>query len=158
MFATPRTRPNTAGPIRRAVVLAAVFLAAVALSGCCGMPRRWKMTYDEPMTYEGKTRIALRDLERILDAKQEWARDTGAGVGSLAPSVEVLAHRYFRKYEYGRREWNDDDTRNLPVTVPKCPFGGEYIVGAVGERPKSSAAGDLLRDYDGKFREIRHTH
>lgn len=125
--------------------------------GTAPPPAKWRLAYDEPLSYGGRERICLYNLERLLDAKQEWAQETGAGVGSLSPSSEVLAHTYFRRWEYGRRAPCDDDTQNLPVWRPICPSGGEYIIGTVGERPKCSYHGDLLRDYDQKIR-VNHTH
>ena len=157
----------TQSPARRPAVAALLLLTgflcvAVLLSGCTppgasGRPAKWRLSYDEPLSYGGRERICLYNLERLLDAKQEWAQETGAGVGSLSPSAEVLAHTYFRRYEYGRRAPWDDDTQNLPVWRAICPSGGEYIIGTVGERPKCSHHGDLLRDYDMKIR-VNHTH
>ncbi len=144
---------------RRALLALTAAVCCVIIAGCCNgkMPNNWKQSFDPPMNYEGREEICLYNLERILDAKQEWARDTGAGVGQLSPSTEVLAHKYFRKYEYGRRAECDDDTQNLPIFQPICPRGGEYIIGTVGQRPKCSVCGDLLRDYDTKIR-MTHTH
>jgi hypothetical protein len=128
-----------------AVVLCSI---AAALAGCAFAPN-WKHPYDPPLsTAEGREQICLYNLERLLDAKQEWARETGARPGALAPRVEVLAHKYLRRYEYGRRNPCDDDTLRSPVNVPRCPSGGEYIIGKVGELPRCSVHGDLLRDYD----------
>jgi hypothetical protein len=110
------------------------------------------------MNYGGREQICLHNLERLLDAKQEWAKETGAGVGQLSPSPEVLAHRYFRMYEYGRRAPMDDDTQNLPVYQAICPSGGEYVIGAVGERPKCTRHGDILRVYDTRMSAVGHTH
>lgn len=147
------------GLVRSAAMVVAVAVCCSLVAGCCGgkMPRSWKHQFDPPMNYEGREQICLYNLERLLDAKQEWARDTGAGVGQLSPSSEVLSHRYFRKYEYGRRAFGDDDTQNLPVYQAICPRGGEYIIGTVGQRPKCSVCGDLLRDYDTNIR-MNHTH
>jgi len=112
---------------------------------------------DVPLNYRGKEMICLYNLERLLDAKQEWARDNRAGRGSLVPSAESLADRYFRIYKYGRRAPCNDDTRGKDVYRPICPAGGQYIIGTVGERPKCSYHGDLLRDYDQHIR-VPHTH
>lgn len=110
-----------------------------------------------PMNYEGRERICLYNLERLQDAKQEWTKDTCAPVGSLCPSPEALADRYFRIYQYGRRLPWDDDTQYLPVNQAICPSAGHYIIGTVGERPKCSQHGDLLRDYDQQI-HIPYTH
>lgn len=135
-----------------------VFLAAVVLTGCNGsLPRGWKQSFDPPLNYEGREIICLHNLEKILDAKQEWSAETGAGKGSLSPSPEVLAHYVFRRYEYGRRAPCDDDTQNLPVFPPICPSGGKYLVGSVGERPRCTFHGDLLRDYDTHV-HVPHSH
>ncbi|MBX7245985.1 MAG: hypothetical protein K1X53_10840 [Candidatus Sumerlaeaceae bacterium] len=130
---------------------------ALVLGGCCGVTKNWKSSFDPPMNHEGREMICLNNLERLLDAKQDWVKETGARPGSLCPSAEVLAHRYFRMYEYGRKAPCDDDTQNLPVFKARCPRGGEYIIGTVGERPKCSVCGDLLRDYDTHIR-VPHTH
>lgn len=153
----------------RIVLVALAFSALVILGGCtrgCGIAKcfgqkfegpQWKRSFDPPMNYQGRELICLYNLERLLDAKQEWSKDTGAGVGSLSAAPEVLAHKYFRKYEYGRRAPCDDDTQNLPVYQAICPSGGEYIIGTIGERPKCSQHGDLLRDFDQHI-AVPHTH
>ena len=148
--------------VSRVMGLVAVAFAVALLSGCnCAANRcsgiRWKHTFDPPMNYEGREYVCLHNLERLLDAKQEWVKETGAGKGALCPSAEALAHNYFRIYEYGRRYPWDDDTQNLPVYQAICPSGGQYIIGAVGERPKCSMHGDLLRDYDRHIR-VPYTH
>lgn len=142
---------------RYAALTLALATAAVLCAGCQTTPYRWRNSFDPPMNYQGREFICLNNLERLLDAKQEWARETAARPGELCPSAEVLAHRYFRMYEYGRRAPCDDDTQKLPVTTARCPRGGEYIIGTVGERPKCSVCGDLLRDYDRHIR-VPHTH
>lgn len=145
-------------PARRVWFLAVAAFAVLCLAGCCGkMPRSWKNSYDPPMNHEGREQICLHNLEKLLDAKQEWASENGTQVGALCPSAESLAHKYFRRYEYGRRQPWDDDTQKLPLGVPMCPRGGEYIMGTVGQRPKCSACGDLLRDYDTHTR-VGFTH
>ncbi len=116
-----------------------------------------KFGVDVPMNYRGREMICLYNLERLLDAKQAWAKDNRAYRGSLVPSAESLANRYFRIYKYGRRTPCDDETQKLDVYRPICPAGGQYIVGTVGERPKCSFHGDLLRDYDTHIR-VPHTH
>jgi hypothetical protein len=142
----------------RIVSCAAVALCAlVLLGGCCSLPNKWKRSFDPPMNYEGRETICLHNLEKLLDAKQEWARDNMAGPRVLCPSAESLAHKYFRKYEYGRRAPWDEDTRNLPIARAICPSGGEYVIGTIGERPKCSLHGDLLRDYDQHIR-VPYTH
>lgn len=135
----------------------ALLLALILLAGCTELNPKWRRQFDAPMNYEGREKTCLYNLERLLDAKQEWARDNRAGTGSLCASPEVLAHTYFRKYEYGRRDPCDDDTQNLPVYQAICPSGGQYIIGTIGERPKCSTHGDLLRDYDQHIR-VSHTH
>lgn len=120
-------------------------------------PSLCKYGIDVPMNYRGREMICLYNLERLLDAKQAWARDNRAGRGHLVPSAEVLAHKYFRIYKYGRRLPWDDETQKIDTYRPMCPSGGQYIVGAVGERPKCSSHGDLLRDYDQHIR-VPHTH
>lgn len=134
-----------------------VGVACLALSGCALAPN-WKHPYDPPLsTSEGREQICLYNLERLLDAKEEWARETGARPGARAPRIEVLAHKYLRRYEYGRRAPCDDDTLRSPVNVPRCPSGGEYIIGAVGELPRCTVHGDLLRDYDARLPRLsRH--
>ena len=133
----------------RKTMIVCVALAMTGLFAGCSqtLPRNWRNSVDVPMNYEGREYICLSNLERLLDAKQEWALETGAPIGSLSVSPEVLAHRYFRRYEYGRRAPCDDDTQNLPVYQAICPSGGRYVIGTVGERPKCSIHGDLLRDY-----------
>jgi hypothetical protein len=122
-------------------------------TGCSRTPLNWRSHQDvNPHSAIGREAIVLRDLERIQDAKQEWARETGAPIGSGAPELEVLSDRYLRRYEYGRRAQGDDDTRKLPLFTPVHPGGGEYIVGRVGENPRSSLYGDLLAAYDRKIR------
>jgi hypothetical protein len=116
-----------------------------------------KTGIDVPLNYRGREMICLTNLERLLDAKQEWARDHGASRGDLVPSPESLAHEYFRKYKYGRRAPCDDETQKYDSYRPICPSGGEYIIGNVGERPKCSIHGDLLRDYDQHIR-VPQTH
>lgn len=124
----------------------------VLVPGCSRMPVSWKNSVDVPLNSpHGREAIVLRDLERIMDAKQEWVRETGAPIGSEAPPLEVLSDRYLRRFEYGRRAQGDDDTRRLPLFTPIHPGGGEYIVGRVGENPKSSIYGDLLAFYDRKI-------
>ena len=144
--------------VRRAFVAVLAAAMLLTLAACETLPCKWKSSYDPPMNYEGREQICLSNLERLLDAKQEWAKETGAQVGQLCPSPEVLAHRYFRMYEYGRRAPCDDDTQNLPVYQAICPAGGEYIIGAVGERPKCTRHGDLLRIYDTRMSAVKHTH
>lgn len=153
-------------PARRLIapslLLLTIALAGTILGGCAyplngKTPATLRHAYDEPLSHGGRERICLYNLERLLDAKQEWSKETGAGMGSLSPSPEVLAHTYFRRYEYGRRAPCDDDTQNLPVVRAICPSGGEYIIGTVGERPKCTKHGDLLRDYDIKIR-LNHSH
>jgi hypothetical protein len=144
--------------VSRVTGLLLLAFAAMAFSACCSSPAlRWKQTFDQPLNYEGREIVCLHNLERLLDAKQEWVKETGTGKGALCPAPEVLAHKYFRMYEYGRRSPGDDDTQNLPVFQAICPSGGQYVIGAVGERPKCSAHGDLLRDYDRHIR-VPHTH
>ena len=134
-----------------------ILLAATLILGGCSCFRRINNTFDPPLNYAGREQICLSNLERLLDAKQEWSKETGAGVGAMCPSSEVLAHRYFRMYEYGRRTPCNDNTQNLPVNRAICPGGGEYVIGTVGERPKCSVHGDLLRDFDQHIR-VTHTH
>lgn len=128
---------------------------SVVLTACTAPLKRQMI--DLPMDENGRREICLYNLESLLDAKQEWARDTNAKGGQLCPKPEVLAHRYFRMYKYGRRAVNDDDTQSLQVWTAKCPKGGTYIVGTVGQRPKCSVHGDLLRAYDTKI-ATRHSH
>lgn len=138
---------------RKSVGLSLAAFAAVlfTLAGCSLAPN-WKHPIDVPLnTAEGREQICLYNLERLLDAKEQWARETGARPGVRAPRVEVLAHKYLRQYEYGRRHFCDDDTLKSPVNVPRCPSGGEYIIGKVGELPRCSVHGDLLRDYDARL-------
>lgn len=116
-----------------------------------------KYGIDVPMNYRGREMICLYNLERLLDAKQAWAKDNRAGRGALVPSSESLAHNYFREYKFGRRTPCDDETQKLDAYRPICPSGGQYIVGNVGERPKCSYHGDSLRDYDQHIR-VPHTH
>lgn len=150
-----------------AVSLFAMMIAAVTLicspnsassrSPYPSDPGVCKIGIDVPMNYRGKEMICLYNLERLLDAKQEWARDNRAGRGALVPSAESLADRYFRIYKYGRRFPCDDETQKKDVFRPICPSGGQYVVGAVGERPKCTYHGDSLRDYDQHIR-VPHTH
>lgn len=116
-----------------------------------------KYGVDVPMNYRGREMICLYNVERLLDAKQAWAKDNRATRGSLVPSAESLAHRYFRIFKYGRRAPCDDETQKYDAYRPICPSGGQYIVGTVGQRPKCSHHGDLLRDYDQHIR-VPHTH
>jgi hypothetical protein len=132
-------------------VLPLVAILALSLAGCSRPYLSWKSYQDvNPNSTLGREAIVLRDLERIQDAKQEWVRETGAPIGSGAPDLEVLSDRYLRRYEYGRRAQGDDDTKKLPLFTPIHPGDGEYIVGRVGENPKSSVYGDLLKAYDRK--------
>jgi hypothetical protein len=135
-----------------ALLTIACAAAILSASGCSRTPLSWKSYQDvNPNSPLGREAIVLRDLERIMDAKQEWARETGAPIGSAAPDLEVLSDRYLRRYEYGRRSQGDDDTKRLPLFMPVHPGSGEYIVGRVGENPKSSVYGDLLATYDRKM-------
>ena len=120
-------------------------------------PGQCKVGIDVPLNYRGKEMICLYNLERLLDAKQAWAKDNRAGRGALVPSAESLADKYFRIYKYGRRVPCDDETQKMDVFRPICPAAGQYVVGAVGERPKCSFHGDLLRNYDQHIR-VPHTH
>lgn len=116
-----------------------------------------KIGIDVPLNYRGREMICLYNLERLLDAKQAWAKDNRATRGSLVPSSESLAHTYFRIFKYGRRLPCDDETQKYDAYRPICPSGGQYIIGTVGERPKCSYHGDSLRDYDTHIR-VPHTH
>lgn len=138
---------------RRVVSLSYAAVAAMLFTFAgCSLTPNWKHPIDVPLnTAEGREQICLYNLERLLDAKEQWARETGARPGARAPRVEVLAHKYLRQYEYGRRHPCDDDTLKSPVSVPRCPSGGEYIIGKVGELPRCSVHGDLLRDYDARL-------
>ncbi|AXA35418.1 MAG: hypothetical protein D6691_04215 [Candidatus Hydrogenedentota bacterium] len=140
----------------RQAVWLGMIVATSFLAGCSLAPN-WKHPVDVPMTYEGREQICLYNLERLQDAKQEWARDTHARPGAFAPDAKVLASRYLRQYEYGRRYPWDDDTQRSPLYTPKCPSGGEYVIGRVGERPICTAHGDLLRAYDTHIR-VPQTH
>jgi len=153
--------------LRPGLSIAAAIVLAISLASCASTaapkiypsdPGGWcKQGIDVPLNYQGREHICLYNLERLLDAKQEWARDNRATRGSLVPSPESLAHRYFRQYKYGRRFPCDDETQKKDVYQPICPSGGQYIIGSVGERPKCSQHGDLLRDYDQHIR-VPHTH
>ncbi len=132
-----------------------MMLTVLVTTGCCGPLRKQRI--DVPMDERGMREICLYNLEMLLDAKQEWARDTNAKAGQMCPKPEVLAHRYFRMYQYGRRRPCDDDTQNRQVFTAKCPCGGTYIIGSVGQRPKCSVHGDLLKVYDTKI-QVRHSH
>ena len=146
-------------------VIPAVVLCAfvVAISACASTapppsaPSLCHQGIDVPLNYAGRENICLYNLERLLDAKQEWARDNNAGRGALVPSPQSLANKYFRNYKYGRRSPCDDDRQKHDAYQPICPSGGQYIIGTVGERPKCSQHGDLLRDYDMHVR-VPHTH
>lgn len=150
--------------IRRAMPLFALALL-IMLTASTGTSQRiypsdpgvCKTGIDVPMNYRGREMICLYNLERLLDAKQEWARDTRATRGSLVPSAESLGHNQFRKFKYGRRLPFADETQKFDSYRPICPSGGQYIVGTVGQRPKCSQHGDLLRDYDQHIR-VPHTH
>ncbi len=150
-------------PFVPAVVLAIaalslMFTAATAVSRpAASDPSLCHFGIDVPMNYRGREMICLYNLERLLDAKQEWAMDNRATRGSLVPSPESLAHEYFRKYKFGRRQPCDDETQKLDAYRPICPAAGQYIIGTVGQRPKCSYHGDLLRDYDQHIR-VPHTH
>lgn len=143
------------------VALAVIALMVPASSVVSGPapsdPGLCKYGIDIPLNYRGREMICLYNLERLLDAKQAWAKDNRAGRGALVPSAESLAHKYFRIYKYGRRTPCDDETQKIDTYRPICPSGGQYIVGNVGERPKCSSHGDLLRDYDQHIR-VPHTH
>jgi len=145
-------------------LLVALLGVAVLLSSATGTsrpsasdPALCKYGIDVPLNYRGREMICLYNLERLLDAKQEWALDNRATRGSLVPSPESLADNYFRKFKYGRRAPCDDETQKLDVYRPICPSGGQYIIGTVGQRPKCSYHGDSLRDYDQHIR-VPHTH
>ena len=83
--------------IRRAMPLFALALL-IMLTASTGTSQRiypsdpgvCKTGIDVPMNYRGREMICLYNLERLLDAKQEWARDTRATRGSLVPSAESL--------------------------------------------------------------------
>ena len=152
------------GSVIRSCVVAACCLTAVLMttSGSSRLPFAsqpgiCKTGIDIPLNYRGREIICLYNLERLLDAKQEWARDNRAGRNALVPSAETLANTYFRKYKYGRRLPQADDTQCKDVFRPICPSGGQYAVGVVGERPKCTFHGDVLRDYDQHIR-VPHTH
>ncbi|MGI8905610.1 MAG: hypothetical protein ACR2IE_03860 [Candidatus Sumerlaeaceae bacterium] len=145
--------------------LPAIFLCGlmVVISACASTapppsnPGLCKQGIDVPLNYGGREYICLYNLERLLDAKQEWARDNNAGRGALVPSPQSLANKYFRNYKYGRRSPCDDERQKYDAYQPICPSGGQYIIGTVGERPKCSQHGDLLRDFDQHIR-VPHTH
>lgn len=149
--------------VRSALCNVSLCTILFALTGCASTapppssPGICKYGIDVPLNYEGREHICLYNLERLLDAKQEWAKDNNAGRGSLVPSPQSLADKYFRNYKYGRRSPCDDERQKYDAYQPICPSGGQYIIGTVGERPKCSQHGDLLRDYDQHIR-VPHTH
>ena len=142
--------------ILRACFLVAGILPALLLASGCSSSLKRQMI-DVPMDTRGNREICLYNLESLLDAKQEWTRDTGAKAGQLCPKPEVLAHKYFRMFQFGRRAACDDETQSRQVWTAKCPEGGRYIIGTVGQRPKCSVHGDLLRTYDTKM-QVRFSH
>ena len=144
----------------RGAILCSIVIGICACASTAPQPSSpglCKQGIDVPLNYAGREQICLYNLERLLDAKQAWARDNNAGRGALVPSPQSLANKYFRDYKYGRRSPCDDERQKYDAYQPICPSGGQYVVGTVGERPKCSKHGDLLRDYDQHIRTI-HTH
>ena len=68
----------------------------------------------------------IRNLEMIDGAKQHWAIEHKKSINDV-PTVEDL-----EPYVVG----------GLYHTMPKCPEGGRYIFGRVGELPRCSIGGE----------------
>jgi hypothetical protein len=64
----------------------------------------------------------INNLRQIEAAKEEWALDRGKANGDLVTDNDIKPYIKL------------DSTGNLP----KCPLGGSYTIGRVGEDPKCS--------------------
>jgi hypothetical protein len=70
-------------------------------------------------THESAANACINNLRQIDAAKNEWALDKGKTNGCAVTETDItpyLAHG----------------------NLPKCPAGGSYIIGRVGEDPKCS--------------------
>src|SRR5579862_408260 len=70
----------------------------------------------------------INNLRMIDGAKQTWALETGKQATDTPTWADIQP--YFN--------------RGTNAAMPKCPSGGTYTIGAVGEKPKCSIAGHVL--------------
>jgi prepilin-type N-terminal cleavage/methylation domain-containing protein len=73
-----------------------------------------------------RARSCVRNLRNIDGAKEAWAIETRAPLGSASPTLATLSASGLSGY-----------LKNLPV----CPSGGTYTVGNVGVLPQCSIIG-----------------
>ena len=70
------------------------------------------------------------NLVCIEEAKQAWAEERGASQsGKVAGGWEAL-EKYFKENRFTRTQWVD--------LRPRCPSGGSYNIGCIGEDPSCS--------------------
>ncbi|HEY4984282.1 MAG TPA: hypothetical protein VIJ24_04405 [Verrucomicrobiae bacterium] len=68
--------------------------------------------------------VCINSLRQIDGAKEQWALETHAKPGDIAPLTNVTSY--------------------IKGGFPKCPQGGSYTIGRVGENPKCSVPGHSL--------------
>jgi len=73
-------------------------------------------------TYESSQNACINNLRQLQAAKTEWALETGATNGTLVTESDITP--YIQLDSKGR--------------IPKCPAGGTYIFGRVGEDVRCS--------------------
>jgi hypothetical protein len=74
------------------------------------------------MSYSGPQNSCVNNLRQLEAAKQEWALETGATNGTLVTATDLTP--YVQLDSHGN--------------LPRCPAGGTYIFGRVGEDVKCS--------------------
>ena len=73
-------------------------------------------------THETAANACINNLRQIESAKEQWALENGKTNGTIVTENDIKPYIKL------------DSNGNLP----KCPAGGTYIIGRVGENPKCS--------------------
>ncbi len=70
----------------------------------------------------------INNLRQIDAAKEEWALENSKKVGTVVTEDDIKPYIKL----------------NANGNLPKCPSGGTYTIGKVGEKPTCSTAGHFL--------------
>jgi hypothetical protein len=115
--------------IARWVPLVCAILFACAMGTGCGLsprPPAPEGTDDAEVSGEELAEECINNLRQIDAAKEQWA----------------LVH----KKVTGDKIVKWDVDRYMEGGGPKCPAGGKYTYGKIGELPKCSVTGHVLED------------
>ncbi len=113
---------------RWAPILCAIIFACAVGTGCAPSPRprAAEETEEAELSEEETAEECVNNLRQIDAAKEQWALANGKITGDTIFRSDVDSY--------------------IEGGGPKCPAGGKYTYGKIGELPKCSLPGHVLED------------